>query len=263
LVLAKGGAGVGGRQRPSQGSSSVCLQLFLQSKPYSDEESALTPSGLWAGATLPVPSQPLRHRASEFEGCKGREALDRLQPALLHLCRGRSSQRRVWAPRGQRGVLAEGPGSQKWASSGARALGYSPGDRRCRGAGARRQERAGPPLRWRGAGRSAARTPGVGTPPPPPPRRRRPRHRERCPLPLRARPRMAGPSAARRSGQWRSAELATPRLLFLSLEARSCSRWVGAKGRGRGPGEARGGRRGPEGASEEPGSGARAPTPPQ
>lgn len=48
--------------------------------------------------------------------------------------------------------------------------------------------------------------------------------------------------------------------LFLSLRARSCSHGVGVRGRGRGR-EARGGRR-PAGASEEPGSGALAPTPP-
>lgn len=90
------------------------------------------------------------------------------------------------------------------------------------------------------------------TPPPP--------DAERAGLSRRARPRTDGSSAARRPGRWQSSELAAPRLFVFEPRNPKLQPPGGGGGRGWGR-EARGGRRA-AGASEEPGSGALAPTPP-
>lgn len=117
--------------------------------------------------------------------------------------------------------------------------------------GARRPERMGPPRRRRGAGHPGARRLALVRPPP---------DAGRAALSHRARPRTDGSSAAWRPGRWQSTELAAPRLFVFEPRSPKLQPWGGGEGEGRGR-EARGGRR-PAGASEEPGSGALAPTPP-
>lgn len=147
------------------------------------------------------------------------------------------------------------PGSRKWPSSGASALGTHLGAAVAAQRGPETgAQRTGPPRRRRGAGRPempGTRRLALARPPP---------DAGRVALSRRARPRTDGSSAARRPGQWQSAELAAPRLFVFEPRSPKLQPRGGGEGEGRGR-EARGGRR-PAGASEEPGSGALAPTPP-
>lgn len=200
-------------------SSSICFNSFLNPKHARQGNSHRPHQG--PGPGHPACAQPctLRCRTSRFEGCGAEKALTQLAPTRTPApAPPPALQPETHLGRERRGTCPQRLGRSRWPSLGARAAGTH--------TGLHRRQESGPAGEKARAGRRALGRLPARTPPP--------RCPARCSPQLCARPR-AGPSPARRPGQWLSAELAA---LPYCFEPRSPKlERLGGSGEGRGPGE--------------------------